>query len=65
MQQAELSTCLIEVSELPAMFADFMERSTLGEKQVLFVVLEEYGKRRGAFRLKRALAAIVRKLGIR
>ena len=63
MRQPEQKASELEISaELPARFAGFMERSSPSEKQVLLLIFRERTERRGAFRLQRALASVVREL---
>jgi hypothetical protein len=63
MQQPEQKASDAEIStELPARFQAFMEHSSPGEKQLLLLVFHERSERRGAFRLQRALARVVREL---
>jgi uncharacterized membrane protein (UPF0127 family) len=63
MQQPEQKATDAEIAaELPARFAGFMERSTPSEKQVLLLIFRERSERRGAFRLQRTLARVVREL---
>ena len=62
MQQPEQKASELEISELPARFAGFMEHSTPSEKQVLLLIFRERSERRGASRLQRAMARVVREL---